>query len=520
MTYILAVDIGTTHCRAILYSIQGEVKAVGEVGYETKCEQLGMAEQDPYQVSEAVDSAVAEAVQSSCVPAGSIEAVVFSSVWHSLIGVDERDRAITPLFTWADSRSMAQSDRLAGMVDRYEVRNRTGCPIHPMYFPAKLLWLREEHPNLFSQIAHFVSIKEFVLRRWVGDYAVDVSVASGTGLLNVSTLEWDSRILGLVGIEPSQLSRLVEPTYCFRPIRPDVREKLGLSSRTKVVIGAADGALAHIAAVGTALDGISLSVGTGAAVRRLALAPRTADNGETWCYYLACGRWLHGGLVQDAGIAFSWLTNQLFSHEVHESRQLGLSPYHFVDDVLRSATPGAQGLVFLPFLLGERSPNLRPGLKGALFGITLSATRAEIMRALVEGIAYRLKTVYDCLVQPGERVRIVATGGFLKTPEWVQIVCDLFGKEMYVPLQQEGSAWGAALVAMLSIGIVGSFDEMNKYVTTSALYTPRPEVSLVYRELLPRFAGYYKVLCQSEELERFESSPCQPESPLSACKDW
>ncbi|MCR4426117.1 MAG: gluconokinase [Firmicutes bacterium] len=496
--HIVAVDIGTTHCRSLVYDFDGKVLARSEQSYQTDYTSQDAAEQDVRSVSAAVDHTVADSIAQSGLSRDSILGVVLCTVFHSLIGVDERDEPVTPLITWADTRSVTHSERLQKELDSRAVRQRTGCSIHPMYFPSRIAWLRAEMPDVFSRIRRLISIKEYVIRQWTGEYVVDLSVASGTGLLNLEAMEWDTELMTHLGLPEEMLSPLVEPVTALPQIKADVRTRLGLPDHAVLVVGAADGALAHLGTVGVSRTGVSLTVGTGAAIRRLTDKPAHTSKGETWCYYLAEKKWLHGTLVQDAGASFSWLVKEFFEEEVSRARTQGLDPYHHINEILSSTPPGANGLLFLPFLGGERSPNLNPRLRGAVFGIGFGTRRTDLVRALVEGIAYRLHTAFSCLVNDEEGVRIVVTGGFVSSPEWVQTTCDFFGREMYTSWQGDASAWGAALIGMLSLGHLSSIEEVDKYVHVAGVNKPRPENLSFYRAMCRNYASVYRSLVETQ----------------------
>jgi len=498
--YIVAVDIGTTHCRSVVYRLDGCVMARSEESYRTDHSIPGAAVQDADEVCSAAHRTVREAIEASGLPKSCITAVVLCSVFHSLIGVDGGDAPVTPLITWADSRSIEYSEALARVVDGPLIRARTGCSIHPMYFPARLAWLREEMPDVWARVRRFVSIKEYVLRRWTGEYVVDLSVASGTGLLNNETMEWDDDLLSLLGVTRGMFSALVEPTHVISSIRPEIRRELGLAESAVIVTGAADGALAHLATVGAGKEGVSLTVGTGAAIRRATDRPAVSRHGETWCYYLADGCWLHGVLVQDAGGAFNWLVSEFYSGEIAADTARGLNPYHTVNEIMRETPPGANGLYFLPFLGGERSPNLNPRLRGAMFGMTFSTRRSDLVRALVEGISYRLRSAYECLVEDGENMRIVVTGGFTSSAEWVQTTSDFFGRKMLGSSQPDGSAWGAALIGMVATGLISDIADVDRHIRLSDVYLPRKDYYEKYQEMLPVYDSLYNSLVQTQNM--------------------
>jgi gluconokinase len=219
---------------------------------------------------------------------------VFDGAWQSMVPVDRDGEALARASIWADTRSLRQNERLKERLDTEEVRRRTGCCLHPMYFLSRLAWMKEEAPEVFRRADSFVSIKEYVIQHLFGARKVDHSIASGTGAWNMRTLDWDADLLSEVGLTPDRFSECVEPTSMLPGLTRGSATRLGLREGTPGIIGAADGALSHLGSVGLAETRMSLTVGTGAALRRRMSSPRIVPGTEAWCYYLAEGNWLLG----------------------------------------------------------------------------------------------------------------------------------------------------------------------------------------------------------------------------------
>jgi gluconokinase len=475
---IVAIDIGTTQIKAALFHGGQGLRDLETQSCDTSYPKPGFAEQDPEQVAAAVVAVVSRLVSRSDVSPAGVGALVFSGIWQSLVPVDGDGNALCPALTWADSRAVAQAGKLKGRLDGEEVRRRTGCGLHPMYFLPRLAWLREHAPSLFGRARRFVSLKEYVINRLFGDCRVDHSIASGTGIWNMHTMGWDRELLAELALTPDRFSECVEPVTVLGGLRSDPATRMGLRAGTPGVIGAADGALAHLGSVGLRDDRMSLTVGTGAALRMRSCSPRVIPGSEAWCYYLAGGHWLQGGILPGAGNTMHWLAETIMPG--------GASAQGVFEEInrLAAAVPcGCDGLTFLPFLAGERCPDDLPDAGGMLWGLRFAHTRGHLVRALMEGVACSLQAIYRMLGGDTDR-DLVVTGGIRRSPVWTQILADTFGRPLWLPRVPEASAWGAILLAMRALGVFSSLEAACGLVETAERIAPGPDAGEAARELL------------------------------------
>ena len=482
---LISVDIGTTSAKAVLYRQEIGIDGLETESCTTSYPRPGYVEQDPEEILAAVGRAIGRLVENTRISPGDIDAVIFDGVWQSMVPVDRSGTATARASLWADTRSIQQNERLKKRLDTEEVKQRTGCSLHPMYFLSRLAWMQEEAPDVFQRADRFVSIKEYVIQRLFGVRKVDISIASGTGLLNMSTRDWDADLLSEVNLTPDRFSECVEPTFVLPGLRRESASLLGLREGTPGVIGAADGAQSHLGSVGLAETRMSLTVGTGAALRRRTSFPGIVPGTEAWCYYLAEGNWLQGGVLHDAGNALRW-----FADTVMPPAGEGEDVFSLMNSLSAGIPVGAEGLCFIPLFGGERCPHYRPQAKGALYGLTFSHTRAHLVRALMEGLAYNLYTVYRMLV-PDSEPDLVVTGGILKSPTWLQIVADFFGKTLWLPRMPEAAAWGGVLLGLRALGAIRSLDESTSLVDFAGKRDPDPARSALYRDLLGTYEQLY-----------------------------
>jgi len=302
--YLIALDIGTTSTKGILYKIGQNIVAASSQSYPSFYPSPGIAEQDQDEVLDAVLSVVQSLMQDSGIRPSSVSALVFGGILHSIFPVDKQGRALCRPLLWADTRSSTQSERLRKELSVEDVRSRTGCTVHPLYFLPRLAWFREEAPDIVKRTYKFLSIKEYILHHLYGRFVVDKSTASGTGIWNIFTMDWDAELLRIAGITPDRLSQVVKTTYILKGLKQHYASRMGLLTGTPGIIGASDGPSAHLGSVGLNEDRMSLTIGTSAALRKNVPHPLVIPNTESWCYYATENNWVLGGVVHDAGIAY------------------------------------------------------------------------------------------------------------------------------------------------------------------------------------------------------------------------
>jgi gluconokinase len=441
-----------------------------------------MAEQNPEEVFDAVIEVIRELVERCDQPAH-VRALVFGGILHSVIPVDQDCKPMGRAIIWSDMRAREQCERLREQLDQKLVHARTGCPIHPLYLAPRLLWIGENMPVMFNQAARFISIKEYVLYRMFGEYVVDRSIASGTGLMNLHSLDWDADLLDHTGITRDKLSEIVDTDHRLT-LKQELARTLGLPAHTIGIIGGSDGPLAHLGSVGTDPSYMSLTIGTSAALRKAVQYPTTVPGTEAWCYYMTENTWVVGGVIHDAGNLFHWF-NERFMQEKPEEHVFDL-----LDHSYESIRPGSEGLFFLPFLSGERSPFYNPLANGAMIGMSFSHGPEHVVHAMAEGISYRIYSVYNAL-EPAHRADLVLTGGILRSQAWMRITADFLGRQLFRASHDSASAWGAALIAMRSLGHIDSMDEINDMVKPVPAVRFDEEKHSAYRGIQSTYQYYY-----------------------------
>ncbi|MBN2981992.1 gluconokinase [Cohnella algarum] len=505
--YTIGIDIGTTSTKAVLFDAAGKVAATANEGYPLYTPTPSVAEQDPEEIFAAVVSSVGQAVRKAGVPPERIRFVSCSSAMHSVIPVDASGKPLMRCITWADNRSAAWSRRLRDEMGGLELYLRTGTPVHPMSPVAKLLWLRHDKPDIFERAAKFVSVKEYVLARLFGRYVVDYSIASATGLFNLSRLDWDEEALSIAGVTPDRLSELVPTTYTLRGIRDaNSAAEMGLLPSTPFVVGASDGVLSNLGLDAIDPGVVAVTIGTSGAIRTVIDEPATDRKGRYFCYALTEDKWVVGGPVNNGGVIFRWVRDEFAASETETAKRLGISPYDVLTRIAERVRPGADGLLFHPYLTGERAPLWNPDARGSFFGLTLHHQKEHMIRAVLEGVVYNLYTVMLAMQETtGVPKRIKATGGFARSPLWRQMMADIFNQSVVVPESYESSCLGAVVLGMKAFGEADAFTRVRGMVGTTHEHFPNPEAAGIYRELLPIFVRVSRQLEEEyESIAKFQ----------------
>jgi len=482
---VLAVDIGTSATKAVLFDGQGRVLSLARRPYPMLTPRPDWAEQDAAVVYPAVLEAIREAYAAR--PAGcSADAVAFSAQWYSTMPVAADDRALSPYLPWTDRRSAAIADGLRRSERGRRIYQATGCPLDAIYPLSKIIWLRQA--NLSAQPARFISIKEYVFRRLFGEYVVDWSMASSTGLFDIRRRDWSPEALDAAGINRTCLSAPVSPYHRFTRWTPDALRHTNLPQGIPCVIGAGDGVLSSVG-VGAVGRGIAaVNVGTSAACRYLISTPTIDPKERLWTYALDERWWVIGGIVSSGGIVYDWFVRQCAGSDPSGDPP-GPELHAALNDLAAKVPPGSDGLIFLPYLSGEQCPVWDPETKGAFHGLTLRHTRGHLTRAVYEGIALSLARVAEALsdaVEPIEEVRV--TGGLMGSPVWLQIAADMWGTRILVPESPEGSSLGAAVLAWVALGMAPDLEVARALVRPTRVVEPDETRHELYRDFKRRAA--------------------------------
>ncbi|MBS4204363.1 gluconokinase [Lederbergia citrea] len=493
-SYMLGIDIGTTSTKAVLFTEKGDVIQLENVGYPLYTPDMMAAEQDPEEIFQAVLQAVSNITKKHTDK--ELSFISFSSAMHSVIAMDENDDPLTACITWADNRSEAWAQKIKKELNGHEVYKRTGTPIHPMSPLSKITWIVNDRPEIATKAKKYIGIKEYIFKKFFNQYVVDHSLASCMGMMNLKKLDWDEEALRIAGITRDQLSKLVPTTKIFTNCDPVLANQIGIDPQTPFVIGASDGVLSNLGVNAIRKGEIAVTIGTSGAIRTIIDEPQTDKKGRIFCYALTEKHWVIGGPVNNGGMVLRWIRDEIASSEVETAKRLGIDPYEVLTKIAERVRPGADGLLFHPYLAGERAPLWNPDVRGSFFGLTLSHKKEHMIRAALEGVIFNLYTVFLALTEcmDGPVTRIQATGGFARSDVWRQMMSDIFESEVVVPESYESSCLGACILGLYATGKIDSFDIVSDMIGNTYRHAPKEEAVKEYRQLLPIFINLSRVL--------------------------
>lgn len=489
MHYIIGIDIGTTHTKAVVATTAAEVITEVKAGYPSLQPQPGYHEQDPQQIVEAVIEVLTKAIH-SLPDKKNILVISFSAAMHSLLAVDEQGHPLTNLWTWADTRSEEIAASLKNTPLGHRIYQQTGTPVHPMSPLCKIAWMRREMPELFAASHKFISGKEYVIYQLTGQYIVDTALASATGLLDVQRMDWSEEALAFAGIDRDKLSNLAEPVDRLPGLKKEYARLLDLPADTPFINGGSDGSLANIGAGAVLTGEAALTVGTSGAVRILSDQPIQDTGRRLFNYRLDSSTYLPGGAINNGGIVLEW-----FYETFTDQRK----PFDaFLEELMPQAgaiKPGADGLIFLPYLHGERAPVWDAGASGMFVGIKAMHTRAHFLRAVLEGIGFSLRQILEALEENKVMINcLYAGGGFIESAEWLRIVTDILGKPVRVSRNADASAMGAIYMGMKATGILKEWKDIKLLMQDKETYKPNAAARAAYQK---NYEVYKKLYHQS-----------------------
>lgn len=443
MDYILGVDIGTGSTKAVAVGTNHMALKSSQYGYHTSTTSKGYSEQNPEHIWEAFKKCI---VEISLKMNSSPTVISLSSAMHSVIAVDEQCKVLAPMMTWADSRGAEVAERLLATDLGHQLYEITGTPIHSMSPLCKIMWIKENDPKLFYSAYKFISIKEYIWYQLFHVFQADYSIASCTGLMDIKNLCWSELAMQTAGINTNRLSALVQTTYNRKEIHPD-SDLSFLPKGIGFVIGASDGCLANLG-TGAIKPGIAaLTIGTSGALRVAGQQPVLNKEAMTFSYLLDDDLFINGGPVSNGGIALKWHLKTML-----QKVELNVEDYSWELSKIANVKPGAEGLIFLPYLQGERAPIWDSKSCGTFFGLGLNHRHTHLTRAVVEGICFALKDVLLSLEAAGQNIaQLNVSGGFVNSEVWLQILADITGKKLVLVAIEDASAIGAAYLAVKAV---------------------------------------------------------------------
>src|SRR2546426_355158 len=495
MSYMMGIDVGTTGTRAVIVRPDGYVVGAATGDHQPmRMPKPGWAEQDPQDWWEATLRAVRAALEQARLKDADIAAVGLSGQMHGVVLLDKTNAVLRPSLIWCDQRSQAQCDWITSKVGAEKLIELVSNPALTGFSAPKLLWVRDNEPKVYERAAHFLLPKDFVRFHLTGELATEVSDASGTLLLDVVHRCWSKKILSALGIDAKLLPRVYESPEVTGQITRETALVTGLAPGTPVVGGGGDQASSAVGN-GIVLPGLtSATLGTSGVIFAYTDKPKLDPRGRihTFCHAVP-GKWHVMGVTQGAGLSLRWFRDQLAATEARYAERTGEDAYDLFARQASTVPPGSDGLLWLPYLMGERTPHLDPDARGAWFGLTAAHTRAHLIRSIFEGVAFSLRDsleIFKELAIPVEEVR--ASGGGSRSFLWREIQADVYAKPLVTLRTSEGSAFGAALLAGVGAKVYSSVEESaSQAIEVRERMFPVPDRVAIYERQYQVYRNFY-----------------------------
>ena len=476
---VLVLDIGSSSARAMLFDDRARAIADASVAqpYTMTTQPQGAGTFDVAVLRDAVETCIDRVLQHP--RAGDIRAVGMDTFAHNILGLDSTGAALTPLYTYADSRSVPDIAQLREQIDAAAFHQRTGSVNHAAYLPGRLYWLRRTAPEIFTQVVRWVDIATYLYGLWLDHPVCSSSIASWSGMLDVAQRDWDQGWLDVLGLERTLLPDIADYHAVARGLAPDYAARWPQLRDVPFALGVGDGAAANVGSGSTDRNSIALSVGTTAALRVMLSGSAVLDvPSGLWRYVLDFEHYLVGGATTEGGNIYNWLRGVL---QMPDSET--------IEDALITQMPGAHGLVVLPLLGGERSPGWRGYASGAIDGLRLSTTALDIVRAALEGVALRLALVSEQLADfVSAETPVYASGGALAaSPGWSRLIANALNRPLHLLSEAEITARGTAILALRVLDPDFTPDPPER----AAIYQPDPDHHAALRDALDRQHALY-----------------------------
>jgi xylulokinase len=490
----LGIDVGTGGTRAVVLDEAGRILASETEEHAAFVSpRPGWAEQDPRDWWRAAALSIRKALNAGGISGDAISCIGFSGQMHGAVLLDEADEIIRPALIWCDQRTEAQAVELLRTFGIERLIQLTCNPPLTNFTLNKLMWVRENEPQNWKRVRKIMLPKDYVRLRLAGESATDVADASGTLMLNVAKRVWSNEVLNTMGIDPRLLPELFESQEICGKISQQGAHQTGLKEGTPVVAGAGDQAAGAVGLGITQPGTVSATIGTSGVVFAATDRPSLDPGGRlhTFCHAIP-NRWHVMGVTQAAGLSLRWFRDQFGSGPTD-----GRDSYDRLCDEAASAPAGAAGVFWAPYLMGERTPHLDPNIRAAFVGLSASSSRAHLIRAILEGVAYSLKDTFTIFKEIGVPVtRIRLGGGGARSPLWRQIQADIYAHDVEVVAVEEGAAYGAAILAGVGAGCWSSVDQASEAVVlVASRVRPNSENSSLLQQRYQTYQRIYPALC-------------------------
>jgi len=497
MSFFLGIDIGTSGTKTILCDQKGTIRASVTEEYPLSQPKPNWSEQNPADWWKATRNTIRAVIEKSGVKAAEIAGIGLSGQMHGAVLLDKDHCVLRPAILWNDQRTGAECTQITEKIGAGRLLDLTCNPALTGFTAPKILWVRNHEPDIYEKTAKVLLPKDYVRFRLTGTFATEVSDASGTLLFDVKNRTWSKDVLDELEIDPALMPECYESQEISGRVSARVAAELGIPEGTPVVGGGGDQAAIAVGNGIVKTGVISATLGTSGVVFAFCDTVQTDPQGRvhTFCHAVP-GKWHVMGVMLSAGGSFQWFRNNLGEPEKTIAQKEGIDPYAVLCREAETAVPGSEGLYFLPYLTGERTPHANPNAKGAWIGLTARHTKAHLIRSTLEGITYGMKDSLEIIKSMGVPVNeIRVSGGGANSPFWRQLQADIYGQDVVTISASEGGALGVALLAAVGTGEYSSVEEACDAVISISDRTPaRPDAVKLYQKYYPLYGELYRHL--------------------------
>ncbi len=508
MDYLIGIDLGTSGTKTVLFDRSGQVVAASTVEYPMYQEKNGWAEQDPMDWWNASVSTLRDVLSQSGVEPSDVKGLGISGQMHGLVMLDSRGEILRRSIIWCDQRTAAECEELTQRVGAERLVEISANPAMTGFTASKILWVRNHEPDVYKKCAHILLPKDYVRYRLTGAFATEVSDASGMQLLDVRRRCWSKELLQDLELPEEWLAKVYESPEITGTITEEAARLTGLKVGTPVVGGAGDNAAAAVG-TGVVRNGKAFTtIGTSGVVfahtDNITIDPK--GRVHTFCCAVP-GAWHVMGVTQGAGLSLKWFRDNFCQAEKETAAGMGVDPYYLMDRQAERSPIGCRKLLYLPYLMGERTPHLDPDCRGVFFGLSAIHTKFDMLRAVMEGVTYSQRDSVEILRGMGVEIgEMLACGGGGSSPLWRQMLADVYNCPVKTVKSKEGPALGAAILAGVGAGLYSSVEAAcDAMIRTNPPQEPIPEnvpkyekFYQVYTSLYPALQENFKLLAQTE----------------------
>ena len=494
MRYLFGLDIGTSGTKTALFDENGNTIATATYGYDLYQPQVGWAEQKPEEWWNACVSGIRDVIESSKVKPSDIKGIGLSGQMHGLVILDNNNEVIRDSIIWCDQRTEKECNYMTELIGKEKLIQITGNPALTGFTLSKLLWVRNNEAENYKKIKKILLPKDYIRFRLTGVFATEVSDASGMQMLDINTRDWSEELLNILDIDKSILAPVYESIEVSGSVTSTIAELTGLKEGTVVVGGAGDQAAGAIGN-GIVKEGIiSTVIGSSGVVFAATDTPRFDKGGRvhTLCHAVP-GKWHVMGVTQGAGLSFKWYKENFCKKEIEDCKKNQINIYDLLTENASRSNPGSNGVIYLPYLMGERTPHIDPNVKGGFVGVSLINNHDDFTRSILEGVNFSLKNCLDIIQDMNVDINdIRISGGGAESKIWSQILADIFQYDLTTVKAAEGPALGVAILAGVGAGVYSSVEEAcERIVVGNSKVYHNEKLKDTYEEVYKKYNSLY-----------------------------